>query len=207
MLDTLGDLADSMNTALAQLGFPTHPADSYRYFVGDGTDCLARRVLPEANRNDENIRKCLDIMGAEYSKNFARKTVAYDGIPQLISALKKQNIIMAILSNKPDNFTQIIIRKLLTYDDFAIVRGVGSSVPKKPDPKAAIQIANELEIRPNEILYLGDTNTDMQTANSAGMFAVGVLWGFRDAKELLENGAKTLVENPMDIMEIIENKT
>ncbi len=205
MLNTLDDLAESMNTALAQLGFPSHPADSYRYFVGDGTECLAKRVLPEENLNDENIKKCLNIMNSEYSKNFAQKTIAYDGIPQLISALKKQDIIMAILSNKPDNFTQIIIRKLLTYDDFAIVRGVGPSVPKKPDPQAAIQIANELKIACNEILYLGDTNTDMQTANSAGMFAVGALWGFRDAKELLENGARALVENPMDIMGIIEN--
>jgi phosphoglycolate phosphatase len=140
----------------------------------------------------------------EYRKHFADNTKPYPGIPELLSTLAERNIPQVILSNKPDEFTQIIVEKLLPHFSFQIVRGAGPSVPPKPDPTAALQLANELKIPPRRFLYLGDTNTDMQTADSAGMYAVGALWGFRTANELRESGAKTLAESPQDVVRLLD---
>ncbi|MHC4423215.1 MAG: HAD family hydrolase [Planctomycetota bacterium] len=204
MLDTLDDLANSMNAALTRLGFPTHPTDSFRYFIGSGVDYLANCVLPKDNLDGPTITKCMAAYRDEYREHFADNTKPYPGIPELLSTLAERNIPQVILSNKPDEFTQIIVEKLLPRCSFQIVRGAGPSVPPKPDPAAALQIANELKIPPPLFLYLGDTNTDMQTANSAGMYAAGALWGFRTAEELRENGAKTLVESPQDVLRLLD---
>jgi len=194
-----------MNAVLTRFGFPTHPTDSYRYFIGDSTDCLVRHVLPKNHLDDETVSKSLAALQDEYSKHWADNTKPYPGIPELLSALQERKIPKAVLSNKEDEFTQIMVEKLLHDWSFRIVRGVKPSVPKKPDPAAALDIARELQIPPYRFLYLGDTNTDMQTANSAGMYAAGALWGFRTAEELLANGAKTLVENPQDILKLFDN--
>lgn len=194
-----------MNAVLAQLGFPTHPTDSYRYFVGDGTDYLVARVLAKDHLDDQTISKCLVAMRDQYSKRWADNTKPYEGIPELLSALEKLGLPKAVLSNKPDDFTQIMVEKLLPRWSFRIVRGVKPSMPKKPDPAAALQIARELQIPPSQFLYVGDTNTDMQTANSAGMYPVGALWGFRTAEELRTNGAKALVETPKDVLNLLDN--
>lgn len=204
MLNTLADLANSMNAVLTRFGFPTHPADSYRYFIGEGTDCLVRRALPKDRLDDETVSKSLAALRDEYGKRWADNTKPYPGIPELLSALQGRKIPMAVLSNKPDEFTQITVEKLLPSWSFQIVRGVTPSVPKKPDPAAAIDIARELQIPPCRFIYLGDTNTDMQTACAAGMYAVGALWGFRTAEELLANDAKTLAENPQDVLKFFQ---
>jgi phosphoglycolate phosphatase len=144
-------------------------------------------------------------MQDEYSKHWADNTKLYPGIPELLSALQERKIPTAVLSNKPDEFTQIMVEKLLPDWSFRIVRGLKSSMPKKPDPAAALDISRELRIPPCQFLYLGDSNIDMQTANSAGMYAVGALWGFRTAEELLENGAKALIENPQDVLKLFDD--
>lgn len=192
-----------MNAVLARLGFPTHPTDAYRYFVGDGTDCFARRVLPKDHLDDAAVNKCLAAMKAEYGRRWPENTKPYPGIPELLSALDELGLPKVVLSNKSDDFTRIMVASLLSQWSFEIVRGVGPSVPPKPDPTAAIEIARQLQIPPDEFLYLGDTNTDMQTASAAGMYAAGALWGFRTAEELLANGAKALVKTPLDVLDLI----
>ena len=112
---------------------------------------------------------------------------------------------IVVLSNKADDYTQIIINKLLPNWQFDIVRGLKDDCPPKPNPGSAIHIANELQIAPADFLYLGDTDIDMQTANAAGMYAVGVLWGFRTEDELKENGAKTLIETPLQLLELLNS--
>ena len=135
----------------------------------------------------------------------ARTTIDQRRAPELLRALEDRSFPKAVLSNKPDDFTKLTVEKLLPQWSFQIVRGVGPSVPKKPDPAAVLQIADELQIHPHRFLYLGDTNTDMLTANSAGMYAVGALWGFRTAQELLASGAKALVEKPLDVLNLLDN--
>ena len=167
-------------------------------------DCLARRALPKEHLDEETINKCMSGARKEYSKHWSDNTKPYAGIGKLLSELDKLGIAKAVLSNKPDEFTRLTVEKLLPKWSFDIVRGLGPEVPKKPDPGGALQIAQELHIQPREFIYLGDTNTDMQTAGSAGMFAVGVLWGFRDAEELQANGAKVLVKKPLDVLDLLE---
>ena len=205
LLDTLTDIANSMNAVLTQLGFATHPIEAYRYFVGDGMDCLIRRTLPKDHTDEKTIDKCLKAAKDEYSKRWAENTKPYPGIPELLWALENRSFHKVVLSNKPDDFTKLTVEKLLPHWSFQIVRGASHSIPKKPDPTAALQIAGELHIHPHRFLYLGDTNTDMLTANSAGMYAVGALWGFRTAKELLASGAKALVEKPLDVLNLLDN--
>ena len=194
-----------MNTALARLGLPPHPTDAYRYFVGDGVRNLTERVLPKDSITDEMVDKCLALMLKEYSRRWSNNTKPYPGIPQMLSALEKICLPKAILSNKADDFTQIIVNSLLSDFSFQVVRGLLPSAKRKPDPTSALQIADELKIPPSRFLYLGDTKTDMQTAIAAGMYPVGVLWGFREADELLQNGAKKLVKTPADVLKLLNN--
>ena len=194
-----------MNAALAKLGFPTHPVDAFRYFVGDGAETETRRSLPKNHLDDHTVKTCLTLMRDEYSRCWDANTRPYSGIAELLSALHDRNIPMAILSNKPDDFTQLNVRKLLAGWSFQTVRGVSPTTPKKPDPTAAMQIAKDFKVSPHEFLYLGDTNTDMQTANAAGMYPVGVLWGFRTADELLACGAKALIKTPLELLPILDN--
>lgn len=194
-----------MNTALARLGLPPHPTDAYRYFVGDGAINLTERVLPKDSITDEMVDKCLALMLKEYSRRWSNNTKPYPGILQMLSALEKIGLPKAILSNKADDFTQIIVNSLLSDFSFQVVRGLLPSAKRKPDPTSALQIADELKIPPSRFLYLGDTKTDMQTAIAAGMYPVGVLWGFREADELLQNGAKKLVKTPADVLKLLNN--
>lgn len=205
LLDTLTDLANAMNRALIDSGFPAHPAESYKYFVGDGVDTEASRALPETARDSETITKVAESSEDYYASCWRENTHPYPGIPELLNALSQHNLILTILSNKPDHFTKQMVAELLPDWRFRIVRGALPDVPIKPDPAAALQIADQIGIPPENFLYLGDTNTDMQTANNAGMFPVGCLWGFRTADELNQNGAKTLIQDPTDIIQVLDN--
>jgi phosphoglycolate phosphatase len=207
LLDTLQDLADSMNASLLTLGFPAHPTDQYRYFVGDGVDILAKRCLPADKLSPQMIQQCALLHKKNYSTRWDKKTRPYPGINKMLSDLQLMGIPKAILSNKPDDFTKLVVAKLLPDFTFDIVRGANGGFPRKPDPAAAIDIARQLNIPANKFLYLGDTNTDMQTAKAAGMYAVGALWGFRQADELLANGAKALVSSPDEVVDILKKKS
>jgi phosphoglycolate phosphatase len=205
LLDTLKDLADAMNLALKEMGFPAHPVDAYKYFVGDGIENEAKRTLPPDACDEATIKKCVTLARGNYSRCWMKNTRPYPGIPELLTGLQNKKIPLVVLSNKPDDFTKLMVKKLLSSWSFKIVRGASPDTPVKPDPAGALQIAGELNIPASEFIYLGDTNTDMQTANSAGMYAVGALWGFRTAKELLDNGAKILARYPTEVLKLFEN--
>ena len=200
LLDSIDDLADSVNSVMARFGFPVHEVAAYRYFVGDGVEALARRALPQDCRDEATVASCVAAMREEYSKRWSCKTHPYEGVPGLLSALAAADIRMAVLSNKPDDFAKKVVAELLPHWRFDIVDGVSASVPTKPDPAGAIRIAEVLKIAPREFLYLGDTDTDMKTAVAAGMYPVGALWGFRTARELMANGARALVMRPTDVL-------
>ena len=206
LLDTLDDLCGSMNSALQRLGFPPHPKDAYRFMVGDGVDTLARRVLPPRRRDDDEVWKALlAAMREEYGRRWDRKTKPYQGIVELLNDLKKMGLKMAVLSNKPHDFTLLNVGRFFERDIFASVRGAKPDVPKKPDPSGALAMARELGIVPERWLYLGDTSTDIQTALQAGMTPLGALWGFRPAEELAEAGAKALLERPSQLLDYIDH--
>jgi phosphoglycolate phosphatase len=204
LLDTLADIANSTNAALTRLGFPPHPQDAYRYFLGEGMDWLVRRALPETNHDSDTLKQCHDLIIAEYETRWTQNSRPYPGIPELLAELDQRGIAKAVLSNKPDKFTKKTVEKLLPHFKFEIVRGATQDIPNKPDPAGAIRIAAELDIPSERFIYLGDTATDMQTANAAGMFAAGALWGFRTAEELSANGARVLLKTPLDVLNLLD---
>jgi phosphoglycolate phosphatase len=203
LLDTIEDLADSMNAALGALGLATRTVAQCKRFVGDGIVQYALRALPEGSRDDETVQRCIELMRAEYTRRWHAKTRPYEGIAELLDGLTRRGVAMSVLSNKPDDFTKLMVGEMLGNWRFEVVRGVGADGVKKPDPAGAIEIAQQLGVDPAAFLYVGDTDTDMQTAVAAGMFPVGCTWGFREAAELAAHGAKVLVDRPTELLELL----
>jgi phosphoglycolate phosphatase len=200
LLDTLTDLADCLNRVLQRHGLPTHPRDAFRMFIGDGLRMLVQRAMPADSRDPVRIDSLAAQMNAEYADHWADQTRPYEGIAEMLRGLVAGGLYLAVLSNKPDEFTSPAVRQFFPDIPFAVVRGARPEVPRKPDPAGALQIAAGAGLAPAEFLYLGDSGTDMQTAVRAGMFPVGVLWGFRDADELNANGAAHLLDHPRRLL-------
>jgi phosphoglycolate phosphatase len=205
LLYTLKDVADAMNKALEHFGYPTHPVDAYKYFIGESVETEAYRALPESARDPAFIKKLAVYSEEIYDKCWGDNTHPYEGIPELLTELQRRRLTLVILSNKNDRFTKVMVKKILSQWPFKIVQGAISDAPLKPDPTLALRIAKQLRIAPEQFLYLGDTNTDMQTAVSAGMFPVGCVWGYRTADELLKSGAKVLINHPAEVLDILNN--
>ena len=200
LLDTLKDLADAANAALAHFGFPTHDQDEYRYFVGEGLQTLTRRILPDSVSGEEDVIRYMQKFGEVYKENWKQSSAPYTGIPEMLAQLKKHDLQLAVLSNKPHEFTKICVDEFFEKDLFSFVYGQRDGIPKKPDPAGAVEIAQRMGIRSDEIVYVGDTATDMKTGNSAGMKTIGVLWGFRNRRELEENNAWKIAAVPEEIV-------
>ncbi|OQY08251.1 MAG: HAD family hydrolase [Desulfobacteraceae bacterium 4572_123] len=205
LIDTLEDLSQATNRVLESRGFQPHDIDVYRYFVGDGVKKLIERALPKEQRNETVINACVAEFSKDYGRNSMVKTKPYKGIRELLDKLAARDLKLAILSNKPHDLTVRIVTELLSDWNFSAVLGQRDSIPHKPDPCGALEISHLLDIPPSDFLYVGDSAVDMKTAIAAGMFPVGVLWGFRPMKELQKNGAKALSERPSDIMRIIDD--
>lgn len=203
LLNTLQDIADSANNVLAHSGFPIHEVEAYKYFVGNGMNILASRVLPEDHRGKATVDEIAAQIEEEYSERWKNHTCTYPGIPEMLDTLTISGGKMAILSNKPQRSAEEAISTFLARWHFEIVTGAQPGIPLKPDPTAALQIARQMGISPREFLYLGDSATDMKTAVTANMFPVGALWGFRTADELLSGGAKALIEQPTHLLRFI----
>ncbi len=203
LLDTLQDLADSMNAVLAARGLFVHPPDQYRYFVGDGMRELARRVLPGNTGSDELIDQLVEEMRIEYGARCYNTTGPYPGVNTMLEKVAAAKKPMAVFSNKPHDFTTRMVKKYFADIPFYMVLGVADDVPRKPDPAGAIKIAKETGIAPERFFYLGDTATDMRTAVAAGMFAAGAAWGFRDEEELRKNGAGVVFQSPDEVTSMV----
>jgi phosphoglycolate phosphatase len=203
LLDTIDDLADSMNKVLGRLGMPIHGIPEYKIFVGDGMRKLVTRALPAALARGPDsgavIDKTLGMMKKEYNRRCFIKTRPYEGMPAALRTLHDSGIKLAVLSNKPDAFTSKTVNRLLPGKLFSIILGQKDGGALKPDPAGALEISSGLGISPGEILYLGDTSTDMATAIAAGMFPAGALWGFRTREELSGSGAAVLFNSPSEL--------
>ncbi len=196
LLDSLEDIADSMNLVLEDAGFPTHPVEAYKYFIGDGIDILVERALPQGKAIPAGIKKHLAAMRKAYGENWAAKTHPYPGIANLLNRCKAIGLKTGILSNKPDDATRIAVDHFLLSESFLAIHGARPNIPKKPDPLGAELMAGQLGVEPEACIFLGDMPVDMQTATAAGMYPVGALWGFRTAPELIKSGAKLLAVTP-----------
>ncbi len=201
LVNSLFDLSCSTNFALEKMGFPPHETEKFKYFVGDGMSKLIERALPKDKRAAETIKTTLDIFMDHYREHFVDKTVAYDGILELLQNLSDYK--MAVVSNKIQEMATVVTEKLLG-DKFQIVCGKREGYPTKPDPTLTLEIISELGVEPEECLFIGDSGMDMAVSKNAGCVGIGVLWGFRQEEELRENGADYIVSSPCDIIGILK---
>lgn len=202
LLDSIEDIASSMNKVLESLQLPTHKIEDYKHFVGGGVDILVENAL--SNQSKEIKDEVTKRFKIEYDGKLHSKTLPYDGIYELLDELKKLDINLAVLSNKPHEFTVSYVNHFFKNYNFKEIHGQKKDVPKKPDPKAALDIVKFLNSSCENTYFIGDTKIDMQTAKNANMTAIGVLWGFRDEKELRDFGADFIVSNPLEILKIIK---
>lgn len=199
LIDALWDIADSANRVLSHYSLPTISLDRYRYLVGHGAEHLIRQALGPDHQ--DKLPEALQLYRTYYLKHMYDHTRPYEGIPELLDALQARGVRLAVLSNKPHNATVQIVGRLLERWRFDQVYGQREGVPIKPDPAAAIQIAQTLAIPPDQWLYVGDTRVDMLTGKAAGMFTVGVTWGFRPEAELRESHADAIIHQPLQLLE------
>jgi phosphoglycolate phosphatase len=207
LLYTLEDIAAAENRALAELNLPPRNVEEYRWIVGGGADDIARRLLPADMHTPEQIAAFVQRFRTHYHQNWHERTRLYDGIAELLSALRQQDFPLAVLSNKPEEFALKIVdwffpgwqgnsRPAL----FTHVIGQRVGVPVKPDPALALQIARDWGLNPAAVAFLGDSDIDIYTALNAGMIPVGAEWGFRGRKELVDSGARILLNTPLDLL-------
>lgn len=203
LLNTLGDMADAANRVLAESGFPTHPDESYKQYIGSGVRVLFDRALPPGADTDDQVECCVSRFLDVYGECWNIRTRPYDGIPELLDELARRDIALAVLSNKPDAFTRRCVEFYFARQPFRVVSGDRPDRPRKPDPSGALAIAHDLAIPPDRFLYLGDSSVDMQTGHRAGMHPIGASWGFRSVDELREHGAEAIVDHPSDLLHLI----
>jgi phosphoglycolate phosphatase len=204
LTNTLKSIWKSANLALADVGLPPFEVDRYRYFVGDGAEELLRRALV-ADGDTQLVH--LDKIRESYRKHFERyvnyEVKPYDGITELLSALKEKGILLAVNSNKPHERTIDVVEEIFGKGTFDILVGQCDSRARKPAPDGIFYIMEQLALKKEDVLYLGDTCVDMKTGKSAGVFTVGALWGFRDRQELEENHADAIISHPMELLQYV----
>lgn len=202
LVNSIEDLGDSMNMVLANHNYPTHSYETYENFIGSGIRSLVVKALPKNQRTEIQIDKRFDAMVNIYSKQCINKTKPYDGILDLLKQLQSRELKLSVLSNKADELTKKITLALFP-GYFEPVLGLKLEALKKPNPLVVLDICKTLNVKPKDTIYVGDTAIDMQTAKNANMLAVGVPWGFRDKKELIENGADYILNKPQDLMHLL----
>jgi len=183
------------------LSLPPHPLESFRWKVGNGNRLLVARSLGAEQKH--LVGTVLEKHRAYYAEHFCVHSKPYPGIRELLRELKEGHFKLAVLSNKPDEFTRKLVNHVFNGDFFDRVRGELSGIPLKPDPTSALALAAQMKVAPQQVAYLGDTGVDMQTARNANMYAIGAKWGFRGPEELQQNGCQALIEHPRELPGIL----
>lgn len=202
LVNSIEDIADAMNIMLLSYNYPVHSYETYKKFVGSGLRSLVIKALPEAHRDNAQINLCFDAMKDIYSNHCTIKTRPYDGVMDLLDQLKLRRIKLSILSNKADVLTKKVASHLFP-DYFETVAGLTTEALKKPNPVVALDISKTMGIAPEDLIFIGDTGIDIQTAKNANMLAIGVSWGFRSKEELNKSGAKHILNQPSDLLNIL----
>ena len=203
LLNTIEDLGNAANYALSQNGYPTHSLASYPFFVGNGVRNLIRKALPDDMRTDSIIESLLKDFKEYYNEHNTDCTKPYDGIEELLRNLQDNGVKIAVASNKYQQATEKIIAHYFGDIDFVAVYGQREGVNVKPDPSVVFSILSDAKVPKSEVLYVGDSGVDMETARRACVDSVGVTWGFRSEKELNEYHADMIVNKASDIFDIV----
>lgn len=203
LLDTIEDIAFSLNAVLEEHGYPTHSVNTCREMIGFGMRELVRSALPEDIANGPQFDSLQQKMQDTYAAHWNVLSRPFDGIGHLLDTIDRLGLKKAILSNKPDHFTRMCADELLSEWNFDVVMGFSDHISPKPDPRGALMVAGQLDLEPGSILYVGDSGVDMKTAVAAGMYPLGVLWGYRSENELRATGATRLVTSPDEIVNFL----
>lgn len=205
LTDTVSSIRYFGNRALDMYGLKGFSNDEYKIMVGNGAKILVKRMLENNNCFDEEIyQKVLNEYNSSYDNDFTYLTTVYDGIYDLISFLKENNFKLGVVSNKPHSTTVQIVNHFFPENTFDVVYGQREGFPIKPDPKVVLSILDTFGLSSDDLIYVGDTKTDMETGKNAKAFTVGVLWGFRDETELKSNGADLIISSPYELTEFIK---
>jgi len=203
LLDTVGDIGVAANRVLLEAGYPTHPLAAYRQFVGSGIAVLFERALPKADVHPRVVAKCIARFERAYEACWNQATTPYQKIPQLLDELLELDYRLAVLSNKPDLFTQKCVSTYFAPYRFDPVFGQRPGVARKPDPQAVRAIMKYHDVSAKQTLFVGDSEIDIQTAQNAGIFSVGVAWGYRSPESLIAQGVDLLIDQPSDLLSFL----
>lgn len=199
LIDSLADIAESVNRMLEARGHPRREEELFRQMVGDGMEKLVERALPEQARDAATIRAGVEEYRANYERHWQDRTRPYDGIVELLGTLKARGLKLGVISNKAHRFTAPMTEHFFGKDVFDIILGARPEVPHKPAPDAAHEVAAIWGLSTSQIAYVGDSGIDMAFAKNSGMTGIGVRWGFRGEKELVEHGADRLISHPCEL--------
>jgi len=202
LVNTIDTISHFANTALNKFGYDSIPTDTYKVLVGNGSDILVQRMLKTLGKESDDHRELHSYYVDIYDKDFMYLTAPYDGIIDMLKELKRMGVSVAVLSNKDDQTAKKVANELFEDGLIDLCLGARPGVPLKPEPDAVFEIMKHFGVSADECLYIGDTGTDMKTAKNAGIYAVGVLWGFRSEEEIRENGADVIINDAMKIAEI-----
>ena len=203
LLNTIADLAASTNHALAANGYPTHPTEEYRFFVGNGINKLFERALPEGEKTEANVLKIRQRFIPYYDVHCVDLTKPYPGIPELLKTLQQRSVQIAVASNKYQRATGKLIPYFFPDIHFTAILGQREGIPRKPDPQIVHEIMRMANVRTDEVLYVGDSNVDMQTANNARVDSVGVTWGFRPRAELEQGNPFAIIDKAEELLSFL----
>lgn len=203
LLDTLQDLGDSCNVILEQYGYPTYPLVAYKKFVGNGVQKLIERALPQEARTVETITVLLAAFKTYYEQKPVSHTRPYTGITPLLQELKSLGYLISVASNKYHEAVIPLMAEYFPDISFDLVLGHRTGRPAKPDPDIVFDSIQTLGVSKQDCFYVGDSSVDMDTANNAGVTAIGVTWGFRDEDELRQHGAQHIIHHPQELLEIL----
>ena len=202
LLNTIEDLSDSVNEVLTYYGYPIHSYEAYKLKIGRGFRNLLEQSLPEGVQSEKLLDEALRLFLNTYDRKYTDKTRPYEGISELLLRLKDKGIKIGVNSNKRTDYTNHLIRLNFPEIPFVDIIGERENIPKKPNPVSALEIAEKMDLPVSEIIYIGDSGTDIQTGKNANMDTAGVLWGFRGRTELSEKGAVYIVEKAEDILDL-----
>ena len=203
LLNSIDDLGHAANYALEKNGYPTHSIASYPFFVGNGVRRLIERVLPEDARTVNIVDRLLVHFKEYYNEHNTDFTVPYQGIPELLNKLSAHGVAIAVASNKYQQATEKLINHYFPNISFVAVEGQKDNVPVKPDPSIVFEILSKEKMPKADTIYIGDSGVDMETARRACVDSVGVTWGFRPEKELIESHADNIVNSPSEIAALV----
>lgn len=205
-VNTINSIAYFANNALNKYGLSSIDTEKYKIIVGNGAKVLVERMMDITGGTKEDFENVYHEYNTTYDNDFMYLTEAYDGIIDMLNELKNMGIDSVILSNKPHSTALKVSNELFGDDLIKHCFGGRDGIPLKPDPTAVFEIMDMLGVEKDECLYIGDTSTDMKTGKGAGLFTVGVLWGFRGQEELEESGADVIITRPSELIDIIKEK-